>query len=51
VKNSKAEWVNAIESLFEQKLRHDKGEALHQWVIDKYLLRDKTSEWFASIFE
>lgn len=51
VRNSKTEWVDAIESLFEQKLRHDLGEALHQWVIGKYLLRDKTSEWFESIFK
>jgi glycosyltransferase involved in cell wall biosynthesis len=51
VKNSTEEWIDAIESLFDPKTRHAKGDALYQWVSRKYLLSNKTSTWFKAIFE
>jgi GT2 family glycosyltransferase len=51
VKNNPNDWVRAIESLFDANTRHAKAEALHDWVMAKYLLDSKCGEWFKAVFE
>ena len=50
VKNDPIEWVNTIRSLYDNKLRHAKAEALYQWVMSRYLLEHNSKKWFKSIF-
>jgi glycosyltransferase involved in cell wall biosynthesis len=50
VKNNPLEWVEAIRSLYDTKLRHSKAEALHQWVISRYRLEVNADTWYRSIF-
>jgi glycosyltransferase involved in cell wall biosynthesis len=51
VKNDPVEWVKAIRSLYDSKLRHAKAEELHQWVMSRYRLEVKSKAWYQSIFE
>jgi glycosyltransferase involved in cell wall biosynthesis len=50
VKNDPREWVQAIESLFDVRLRHAKAEALHQWVMTRFLLESKCNAWYEAVF-
>jgi glycosyltransferase involved in cell wall biosynthesis len=50
VKNDPKEWIQAIESLFDTRVRHARAEALHQWVMARYRLEYKCSAWFKAIF-
>jgi GT2 family glycosyltransferase len=51
VKNDPNEWIQAIESLFDTRVRHARAEALHQWVMTRYRLEHKCNDWFRAVFE
>jgi len=50
--NDPAEWISALRKLMaDQRLRHQMGEQLHQWVSDNFMLADKAQDWMKAIFD
>ena len=50
--NDPAEWIGALRKLMaDQRLRHQMGEQLHQWVNDNFMLVDKAQDWMKAIFD
>lgn len=50
VNNTCEEWVSAIRQMFDERTRLRYADGLHQWVQDKYLLRQHEAAWARAIF-